>query len=236
MSQAAVRGREETRSTMQPITRQQSVYRELREAILSGKFVPGRSVTLRGVASMLDVSVTPVRAALHQLVAEQALEALDNRRVRVPHMTQKRLDEICTARIALETVAAVRALPYVDAALIERMWRLNESIDEAVEARQVETYLRRHREFHFLLYTAAPSQVLIPLIESVWLQFSPFMSHVLNHIETDYLRDWHAESLRALEDRDVSALRFALEADVREGLGALREEEWSNAPEHDSGG
>lgn len=211
------------------VTMQESVYRALRQAILSGKFVPGRSVTLRGVAGMLDVSVTPVREALRQLVAERALEALDNRRVQVPHMDQARLEEICTARICLETQAAVRAMPFVDTPRIDRLWRLNTEIDEAIDQGDIEGYLQRHYDFHFMLYGAAPSRVLIRLVESVWLQFSPFLSHAINHVETDYLKDRHAEALRALEVRDPEALRFAIEADIREGLGALREEEWHDA-------
>ena len=207
-------------------TMQEGVYRALREAILSGRFVPGRSVTLRGVASMLGVSVTPVREALRQLVAEHALEALDNRRVRVPHMDQARLEEICAVRISLETQAALRSLPYVDAAAIERLWQLNSAIDAAIARDDVVGYLQRHYDFHFTLYSAAPSRVLVRLIESVWLQFSPFLSHAINHVETDYLKDRHAEALHALEAHNPDLLRFAIEADVREGLGALREEEW----------
>lgn len=207
-------------------TMQERVYRALRQAILSGRFVPGRSVTLRGLAGMLGVSLTPVREALRQLVAEKALEALDNRRVRVPHMDQARLEEVCTARIALETQAALRALPHMDTARIEQLWQLNEAIDEAIARSDMVGYLQRHYDFHFTLYATGPSRVLIPLIESVWLQFSPFLSHAVNHVETDYLKDRHAQALNALQTGDADLLRFAIEADIREGLGALREEEW----------
>ncbi len=210
-------------------TIQESVYRALRQAILSGKFVPGRSVTLRGVAGMLGVSVTPVREALRRLVAEHALEALDNRRVRVPHMDQVRLEEICAARITLETQAALRSLPYMDKAGIKHLWQLNTAIDAAIDRDDVVSYLQRHYDFHFTLYAAAPSRVLVSLIESVWLQFSPFLSHAINHVETDYLKDRHAQALQALEARDPDLLRFAIEADIREGLGALREEEWDDS-------
>jgi DNA-binding GntR family transcriptional regulator len=89
-----------------PRTQQERVYSRLREAILNGHFEPGRSVTLRGVAKLLDVSPMPVREALRRLTAERALELLSNRRVAVPIMTITKLEEICDARIALETAAA----------------------------------------------------------------------------------------------------------------------------------
>src|SRR5699024_4022176 len=128
------------------ITRQEWVYRQLREAIMGGQFVPGRSVTLRGIATMLDVSLTPVREALRRLVAERALEAHGNRRVSVPNMTPDKLAEICAVRVALETLAAERALPAIDDARLARLWRLNEQVDEAVDAGDIAAYLSRHRE------------------------------------------------------------------------------------------
>lgn len=210
------------------VTHQEWVYRQLKEAILSGRFVPGRSITLRGIAAMLDVSLTPVREALRRLVAERALEAHDNRRVNVPEMTQAKLDDICATRIALETLAAERALPDIDDHRLARLWKINAQIDEAVAADDVETYLCRHREFHYTFYGLDRCGVLEPLITSIWLQFSPFMRLAIHHIGVDYLVDRHAEALSAAEHRDVRGLRFAIEADVREGLGSLTEADWQN--------
>lgn len=216
-------------------TRQEWVYQQLREAILSGHFVPGRSVTLRGVAADLEVSPMPVREALRRLVAENALEALDNRRMRVPRMSQNRLDELCRARIALETTAAERALPAIDAARLDRLRKLDAEIDAAVRANRVETYLIKHRAFHFTIYDALPSQVLLPLIESVWLQLGPFMRMVLNHLDS-YEVDRHAEILDAIARGDSRGLSFAVEADIREGMGGLREEDWRHLYEQPGNG
>lgn len=210
------------------ITRQEWVYRQLKQAILGGQFVPGRSVTLRGIAAMLDVSLTPVREALRRLVAERALEAKDNRRISVPQMTPDKLAEICSVRVALETLAAERALPAIDKPRLALLWQLNEQVDDAVDAGDIGAYLQRHREFHYTFYNAGEGSVLMPLIESVWLQFSPFMRLAVSHIGVDYVRDRHAEALHAVERNDVTGLRFALEADVREGLGSLTEADWKN--------
>lgn len=55
---------EEEYAEDKPANQQERVYTRGREAILNGHFVPGRSVTLRGVAASLDVSPMPVREAL----------------------------------------------------------------------------------------------------------------------------------------------------------------------------
>ena len=63
------------------------VYAAIRNGLVDGSFVPGRSVTLRGLAAMLGVSPMPVRAAVTRLVAEGALALTPTRRVCVPAMT-----------------------------------------------------------------------------------------------------------------------------------------------------
>src|SRR5579875_144053 len=71
-------------------TVQEYVFRRLRHAIMTGWLPPGLAVTIRGLAASLQVSAMPVREAMRRLVAERALDLLDNRRARVPGMTPDR--------------------------------------------------------------------------------------------------------------------------------------------------
>src|SRR5215217_4971144 len=124
------------------------VYRELREAIVTGRFVPGRPVTLRGVAGELGVSPMPVREALRQLVAERALVMLDNRRIAVPAMSPARFAELCLARTLLEPELATLALPRVADADVEAMVALDRDIDRALERGDTDAYMRQNYAFH----------------------------------------------------------------------------------------
>lgn len=211
------------------ITVQEWVYRQLKERILTGQFVPGHSVTLRGIASLLGVSPMPVREALRRLVSEGALEIHGNRRVNVPRMNRERFDALCSARVALESLAAENAMPRIDAEQLEALRRLDHEINVAVDRGDIPTYMQKHREFHFGIYRAGPGEILMPLIESIWLQFSPFLRVVIRYIGTDYVIDLHRHALvlDAIERRDSGTLRFAIEADVREGLGSLAELDWA---------
>ena len=92
---------------------QERVYQQLRFDIMTGKFVPGKAVTIRGLAEEMGTSPMPVREALRRLVAEQALQLLPNRRVTVPDMNVEKYREIAEARVALEPLAARRAFPYI---------------------------------------------------------------------------------------------------------------------------
>jgi DNA-binding GntR family transcriptional regulator len=202
-------------------TVQEWVYRELREAILLGRVPPGRAMTSRGLSELLGVSAMPVREALRRLVSERALALPDNRRVRVPEMTAAKFEELISARIALETLAAERALPMIDAARLDYLSRIDERPLEEIVTAEEEENIKRNFEFHRTLYEALPSQVLMPLIESVWLQLGPFMRLAMAHIGDHYPVDRHVEAVEAIRRRDAIALRIAIEADIRDGIGHL---------------
>lgn len=193
------------------------VYRALREAIVTGRFVPGRPVTLRGVAEELGVSPMPVRDALRQLVAERALVMFDNRRVAVPAISPSRFAELCLARALLEPELATLALARITAADLAAMRVIDREIDAALMRGDTEAYMRRNHDFHFRLYRAAGSSVLLPLVESLWLQVGPSLRMVVGRLGTAGLVDHHQAAIRAIGARDEGGLREAIRADILDG-------------------
>lgn len=199
----------------------QWVYRVLRRAIMTGQFEPGDPVTINGLAETLGVSAMPVREALHRLVADGALELLDNRRVRVPDLDQQRFEEVVEARIALETRAAERALPFIDDTRLARLRAFDQQADQALAVRNFGRLVEANFDFHRCLYEARPGTVLLPLIESLWLRLGPFMRRAGETLSETYEIDRHAEALAAIAARDVAALKAAIAADIRDGTGHL---------------
>jgi GntR family transcriptional regulator of vanillate catabolism len=88
------------------ITRSQSVTDRLREAILAGVFSPAEKLQEVPLAKMLDVSRTPIRAALHRLAAEGMLEYAPNRGYSVRNLATAELLEVIDIRGVLEGLAA----------------------------------------------------------------------------------------------------------------------------------
>ena len=199
----------------------QWVYRVLRRGIMAGGFEPGEPVTINGLAETLGVSAMPVREALHRLVSEGALELLDNRRVRVPDLDAEGFEEVLEARVALETRAAERALPFIDDLYLARLRVLDGLADQALAARDFGRLVEANFDFHRCLYTARPDMVTLPLIESLWLRLGPFMRRAGETLSQTYQVDRHAEALAAILARDAEALKAAIAADIRDGTGHL---------------
>ncbi len=196
-------------------------HRRLRTAIMTGRFPPGVAVTIRGLAALLGTSPMPAREAMRRLSAERALDLLDNRRARVPDMTAARFAALIETRVLLESAAAARALPYVTAARLAELRRLDQAVNEAFARQDLDRTIETNLAFHTRLYTLSPHDVLTPLIESVWLQTGPFMRAALLEAAVYYRVDRHAEALDAMMARDEAALRTAIEADIRDGIGHL---------------
>lgn len=198
-----------------------TVEEALREALLTGRFVPGRAVTLRGLAQELKVSPMPVREAVRAMAAGHALEIRANGRIQVPTMTPSRLAEIVKARLLLEPELAQAAASSLGPRDAARLAAIDDRIDASLDGGDAETYMRLNHSFHFLIYRAAGSQVLLPLVESLWLQFAPFMRTVYGRVGTFALVDHHKEAIEAVRARDAVALREAVAADIRCGMDLL---------------
>ncbi|MBI4206749.1 MAG: GntR family transcriptional regulator, partial [Betaproteobacteria bacterium] len=183
--------------------------------LMVGAFVPGQTISLRKLADDLGTSAMPVREAINQLTAANVLEMLPNRTVCVPRMTQARFDELAKVRQALEGMAAEMACRRATPQLIKRLEKVNADLLRAIKERDIVGCLARNQEFHFTLYEAANSEVLLPLIEPLWLQAGPIMYFSLVSPDMPWDASAHSDVLEALAKRDPAAARRAIERDIR---------------------
>lgn len=180
-----------------------------------GAFVPGQTMSLRKLADDLGTSAMPVREAINQLTAANVLEMLPNRTVCVPRMTQARFDELSRVRQALEGMAAEMACRRATPQLIKRLEKVNSELLRAIKERDILGCLARNQAFHFTLYEAANSEVLLPLIEPLWLQAGPIMYFSLISPDMPWDASAHSDVLEALANKDPAAARRAIERDIR---------------------
>lgn len=210
-------------SVTRKIPEHQAVYERVRDMILLGVFSPGQALTIQGLASSLDVGVTPVREAIRRLTAEQALETLGNRRVAVPEMTAARLEEIYFLRMHVEPELTLRAAKIVSGQEVEDLREIDRQIDAAIGQGDPEAYLERNNLFHFTIYRLAGSAILFRTVQSLWVQAGPALRVVCGRYGTANLPDKHSPLLDALERGDGMAAATALREDLEQGLELVRD-------------
>ncbi|MEM8935168.1 MAG: GntR family transcriptional regulator [Pseudomonadota bacterium] len=204
------------------------VYNRLRDALITGRLTPGRALSVRGIAAEFDVSAMPAREAIRQLAAVGALEFTDTRRVSIAKMTAEKLEEIKTARLLLEPILAERSLISVAGKqrekrrLLRSLEKHDAALDAAIRRGDVSQYTQYNSAFHFELYRASGSAVLIDLVESLWLRFGPFMRVVIGRLGTSCLiDDRHKDIMEAIEAEDAKALKKAVRDDLLHGMNNI---------------
>lgn len=198
-----------TKATMQTL-----IYQELRRSLMAGTFMPSAKVTLRSVSAQMGTSVMPVREAINRLIAERALEVIGDRQVIVPVMTSEKFAEIVHWRVQLESAAARAACRYVTPGIIADLESVNARMLEAVEHDRREALLRLNHEFHFRIYNAARSTILLPMIESLWLQAGPFTYFSTPSPKALWNAKHHKDIIKALKSGDEAAAAEAISSDI----------------------
>jgi DNA-binding GntR family transcriptional regulator len=204
------------------------VYSALRGSLIHGEFDAGEALRIQDLAESLQTSAMPVREALARLVSEQALEALPNRTVRVPLITQERLDDLAHARCLIEGELTALALPHLTPADFDRLKALTEACEAAfrsVDPDKVHTTSDLNHAFHFHIYQAARSAVLIPIVESLWLQSGPYVRAAARiHDENRDIPAVHHHwtLVAALKRGDTAGAGAALTADITRSFDLIR--------------
>lgn len=216
---------------LMPITREtvnDKVYAELRRSLIQGVFANGETLRIADLAEKFQTSTMPVRDATSRLVSEQALEALPNRSVRVPLITRESLEDLSRVRCMIEgqvTLLAMAQLIDTDFEKLRSLTRECEAAFAATGPERIHTAIELNYAFHNHIYRAAGSRVLIPVIESLWLQSGPYVRKAaLMHDEKQDPAGTHHhwELIAALECRDGVAAVAALNRDITRSFNLIR--------------
>lgn len=204
----------------------QRVYGQLRQAIMSGKFRPGDTLTLRPLAAALGTSIIPARDAVLRLVTERALERT-RRSVRVPVLRLDELRDVERFRILIEGEAAGLAAERATAGDIATIEQAAARVDKAYHANRIDRFITANQEFHFAIYSAAHSPMLQSIIETLWLQIGPHLSAVVESMEQADIAsivdlEPHGRLVAAIRAGDGAAARAALAADLEDSTDVYR--------------
>ena len=197
-------------------TLQDRVYVKLRKALMAGKFIPGQPSSIRGLASELGTSPIPVREALRRLVTEKAFEIHPNGSIVVPIMTRTRFHDLQRARILIEGFATELAAGSISAKDVAQLERVHKQAVDAAKRGNVRDFLAKNMQFRFIIYRAAKSPALLPVIESFWLQFGPFLNFAFADESLSFGVQHHAEAVEAFKRGDHKAARVAIQNDILE--------------------
>jgi DNA-binding GntR family transcriptional regulator len=148
--------------------------------------------------------------------------------VRVPMITRERLEDLARARRLIEGQVTALAMPNLsreDFAKLRELTAACEAAFASDDPDKAHTTSELNHDFHFYIYRAAGSAVLIPIVESLWLQSGPYVRAAAQiH---DERRDipathYHWALIEALQRGDAAASVKALTDDITRSFNLVR--------------
>ncbi len=213
-------------------TVQEQIYLSLRDKLMRGGFAPGQKLKIAELAEAFGTSAMPVREALSRLTAERGLEGGANKSVHVPTLAKDRLEDLMQARFAVEGLAVTRAAALITSDCLTALKALIAAQSKTDHAHFSEASAEQNRLFHFTIYRQSGSSVLLPIIESLWLQFGPYLREASERFDGRDGRgtNFHVTIVKALARRDGDAARLALEADIGRSFDLITMDRRSTRP------
>ena len=119
-------------TVLTPLNLNERVYDELRTRVLTRQEPSGSKLSLHALADELGVSRSPVHHALTRLVSEGLLSVQPRRGYYVTPVTARAVAEGYDVRLALELIAAERAVDQLDESRLAHFAELLEATDAAI--------------------------------------------------------------------------------------------------------
>ena len=139
------------------------VFNTLRDAILTGKLLPGERLMENQLADKLGVSRTPVREALRMLELENLVELVPRKGAQVLDMSEKDIVDILEVRSALEGLATSLACKKMKREDLQKLKAMEADFEQAVSERNVERFVEIDEEFHDAIFESTENVKLIQI-------------------------------------------------------------------------
>ena len=153
-----------TSAKSKSLTKQERVYREVRERILSGAYGPGFRVVIDALAEEFEVSALPVREAIRRLEAEGLVVYRPNAGAQVAPAEPGVFDEEMTVLAILEGYATALAATEMSESDIAELNAVNDRMTAAMESMDSLSFGRLNQEFHGLIYQRCPNEALVRML------------------------------------------------------------------------
>ena len=146
---------------------EEKVYLALEDAILTGEYKRGDSLTEMSLCKKLGVSRTPVRSALHRLYEEGLVDIIPNRGAVVVGMNDDDLVDTYKIRMRLEGLASAMAAERMSDEDKKKLAETVELSEFYLGKGDVEKLKELDTSFHIIIYKASGNRMLSKILSEL---------------------------------------------------------------------
>ena len=177
------------------------VFNTLRQAIITGEFVPGERLMEIALANRLGVSRTPVREAIRKLELEGLVVMIPRKGAEVARITEKDLRDVLEVRSSLEELAAGLATERLDESSREKIQAALDNFREAIQTDDNPKIADCDVEFHDAVFEATQNKRLIQIINNLREQIYRY--------RLEYVKDTAYNAVLLKEHEELVEAMFA---------------------------
>jgi DNA-binding GntR family transcriptional regulator len=156
------------------ITRAEELRLQLADQIVRGALAPGAALDETKIARRFNVSRTPVREALRQLVASGLVEARAHRGAVVAQPSLERLSAMFEAMAELEALCAGLAAQRMTPVERQRLEAIHEELRNLSHAGNPERFHEVNERFHNAIYAGAHNTHIAEITLATRVRVQPF--------------------------------------------------------------
>lgn len=205
-------------------TTKERVYRQIKEAILSGNISPDVIFTEVQLAELLNTSRTPVRETVQDLLKEGLIVSIPRKGLQVKKITSIEQEQISLLRTAIETDIIRKMSDKITDEQLDGLKRIYEKQIRAKEENDHLTFIELDQQFH-----AYPLKVLnYRLVKEIIVNLNELTRLVGLQALGKYGRmaevlKEHDEIIRAIQKRDSELAAEAMRIHLEHTSKALEE-------------
>jgi len=190
-------------------TKQEFVYRTLREAILRCELKPGERLVIDELARRLSVSIIPVREALQLLQAESLVQVVPHVGTSVAPVSRDSIIDVFVVLEGLEVAASRLVADRARASDLALLAGQVEAMDAALAANDREEWAALNRRFHLTISELPGLDMVKDITQKVldrWDRLRRYYFRgVLTH-RVEQAQQEHHLILEAMRARDLQQL------------------------------
>lgn len=150
------------------------VYSVIKENILNENFKPGQKIQELQIAHELNVSRSPVRSAINELIGEGLLESIPNKSVFVRRLSEKDIIDAYEYRIVIEQYAITKTIELLNDAVYKKLVEFKEAFLSFTSYEEIQEYIKVDTSFHDYLVKTAGNSIIIDSLNKVAMLITPF--------------------------------------------------------------
>ena len=194
---------EATNMSIEP-TLAQRLCQTLEDDIVSGRLLPGQQLEENALVNRFKCSRTPVREALHLLVATELVIRRPQHGVFVATLTPQRMLQLFEAMAEMEALCARLCILRMSNSERRALIDMHELMQDVVKQKNAPLYAKLNSQFHNLIYSGTKNEALVDLSRQARRRVASYRRVQFNDVNRlESSNDEHGAFVRAVELGDA---------------------------------